>query len=202
MLEAPEEDGGGEGLFAASSEWRIPAAVLELVRDPSVLLVGYDLKREYHVLSAQGAVPARAGFDTMLAAYVLNPGRSNYRLEDLAREYLGRGIPAADPGELLAHEVAAAAALWQPMADRLKRDDLEKVYYELELPLIAILAQMESLGVGVDCAELKRLSGRLAARVADLEARAHEAAKQPNNHNTPKQLQEILFTQLSLPAGK
>jgi DNA polymerase-1 len=193
----------GEGLLAAAADpWSPPAEIAALLEDPSVSLVGHDLKRELHALAAEGVHPAKIGFDTALAAYVLNPGRSNYRLEDLAREHLRRDLGPAEPMELLAREAAAAFDLWQPLAARLQSDELEKVYYELELPLIPLLAEMERAGLAVNCDELRRLSERLGERVAQIETMAHEVVGHPFSLGSPKQLQEILFTELALPAGK
>jgi DNA polymerase I len=200
---AEEGNGGGGGLFAAVAEpWQIPGAVRDLLQDRSVVLVGHDLKRELHGLRGQGVEPAPAGFDTMLAAYVLNPGRSNYRLEDLAGDYLGRETGGEEPLETLAREAATIWDLWQPMSERLKTDELDRVYFELELPLVRILTEMEALGVGVDCDALRPLSARLAKRIQEIEQKAHEEAKHPFNLGSPKQLQEILFTELQLPPGK
>lgn len=196
-----ESDGG---LFASGDAgWTPPAPIRELLADGSVLLVAHDLKRELHALGEGDELPAaRCGFDTLLAAYVLNPGRSSYRLEDLSREFLGRSIGTGEELEVLAREARAAWDLWEPLHARLKADELDEVFHRLELPLIPILARMETLGVGVDCAALRELSTRLARRVAELEARAHELAGRPFNVGSPKQLQEILFTELGLPATK
>ncbi|HTE21050.1 MAG TPA: DNA polymerase I, partial [Armatimonadota bacterium] len=151
---------------------------------------------------APAGINARAGFDTLLAAYVLSPGRSSYRLDDLAREHLGRGIGTGEALEVLAREAAAVAELWEPLGRRLKAEELERVYFELELPLVRIIAEMEAVGVGVDMRELRALSERLRVRVEALEQRAHAAAGHPFNLGSPKQLQEILFTELELPSGR
>jgi DNA polymerase-1 len=197
------EPAEGEGLLAVAAEpWGLPASLKELLQDPSLLLVGHDLKREIHALAAQGVCPSRPGFDTLLAAYVLNPGRSNYRLEDLAQEYLKRGIGTGEAVEILGREAAAAWDLWEPLGKRLKDDELDRVYYELELPLVPLLARMEAIGVAVNREELRALSGRLARRIEEIEGQAHAAAGRAFNLGSPKQLQEILFNELHLPSGR
>lgn len=201
LLEASEPE--GEGLFAAEAEpFPIPASVRALLEDPSIIVVGHDLKTAYHALLRKGVRLGRPGFDTMLAAYVLNPGRSNYRLEDLTREFLGQSAGTGEATEVLAREAALVERLWDPMHDRLRKDELTQVYYDLELPLIRILGDMEALGVGVDCTELRNLSRRLGDRVAELERKAHEIAGKPFNLGSPKQLQEILFVEMGLPSGR
>lgn len=201
VLEATEPE--GEGLFAAEGEpFQIPASLRTLLEDPQFVVVGHDLKTNYHALLKKGLRLGKPGFDTMLAAYVLNPGRSNYRLEDLTREFLQQGIGTGEPLDLLAREAALVERLWAPMDQRLKKDELSQVYYQLELPLISLLGDMEALGVGVDCTELRNLSRRLGERIAELEQKAHEIAGKPFNLGSPKQLQEILFVEMGLPSGR
>jgi DNA polymerase-1 len=201
VLEATEPE--GEGLFAAEGEpFQIPEPLRALLEDPQLIVVGHDLKTNYHALLKKGLRLGKPGFDTMLAAYVLNPGRSNYRLEDLTREFLQQGIGTGEPLDLLAREAALIERLWAPMDQRLKKDELSQVYYQLELPLIALLGDMEALGVGVDCTELRNLSRRLGERIVELEQKAHEIAGKPFNLGSPKQLQEILFVEMGLPSGR
>ncbi len=197
------EEPAGEGLLAAATDpWILPPTLAGLLSDPSVVLLGHDLKRDHHALAGREVRPGQLGFDTQVAAYVLNPGRSAYRLEDLASEYLGHALTGEMGPERLAREVAAIAALWEPMSGRLKTDELEQVYYGLELPLIPILADMETLGIAVDCGELLRVSRSLGERIHVLEEQAFSLVGKQFNMGSPKQLQEILFTDLQLPTGK
>lgn len=213
VLEA--EGGEDEGLFAvARAPFQLPAPLRELLCDPSLVVLGHDLKRELHALDAlatsanvavEGLAPALnccPGFDTLVAAYVLNPGRSSYRLPDLEREILDREPAHGDGVEQLANQAATVLALWEPLRRRLKDDELERVYYELEIPLIPILAGMEALGVAVNRSELASLSVRLGKRVGELEQQAHAVAGHPFNLGSPKQLQEVLFTEQNLSPGK
>jgi DNA polymerase-1 len=202
------DEAPAEGLLAAAADpWTLPAPIRELLSDRSILLVGHDLKRELHALTVEGdsgtTPSAPAGFDTMLAAYVLNPGRSSYRLEDLAREQLNWGRPpSTEPLAVAAWEAAAVEALREPLGQALKRDQLERVYFELELPLIPILTRMEQFGLAVNADELRELSTRLAAQVQAIEREAREVAGREFNLGSPKQLQEILFVEMGLKSGK
>ncbi|MCC2672547.1 MAG: polymerase, partial [Armatimonadetes bacterium] len=201
LLECQEPE--GEGLFAGAGEpLLLPAPIRALLEDPAVRVVGHDLKTSYHALLRQGIRIGCLGFDTMLAAYVLNPGRSHYRLDDLTRDYLRLSAGTGEAVEVLARETALIERLWQPLDARLEADELKQVYYDLELPLIPVLAEMEIVGVAVDRAELRSLSQRLGERVAQLEKQAHEIAGKPFNLGSPKQLQEILFTEMMLPSGR
>lgn len=197
---------GGEGLLAAADDpFTLPAPLDALLRDPALALAGHDLKRDFHALGLAAEPPERracTGFDTLLAAYVLNPGRSTYRLDDLAQEHLRRPASAADPLEAAALEAAAVADLREPLEARLRADELDAVYFGLELPLVRLLGELEARGVAVNRAELARLSSWLAERMADLERQAHAAAGRAFSLGSPKQLQELLFVELGLPAGK
>lgn len=198
---APDEG----GLFAVTEVgWTVPAPILDLLQDRSLVVLGHDLKREFHALSGAAGreVALWRGFDTMLAAYVLSPGRSSYRLEDLSRDHLNREPGGGEELERLAGQAAAIADLWDPLAARLKSDELEKVYYELEVPLIPMLQRMESVGVAVNREELRRLSASLGEQIRALEEQAFQEVGHAFNLGSPKQLQEVLFTELKLPPGK
>jgi len=191
------------GLFASQSPpLELPEVIRALLSDPTVRVTGHDVKKDYHALSGLGVRLTGIGFDTMLAAYVLNPGRASYRLEDLAQDRLRQGIPPGTAAEVVALEAAAIERVTPLLAADLEADGLAHVFRDLELPLIPILAEMEALGVGVDRGELRLLSERLGTRIAALETQAHEVAGRPFNLGSPKQLQELLFVELGLPAGK
>jgi len=196
----PDDAAGGEGLFAGAADpWSPPPALLRLLADPAVEVCAHDLKRERHALGVEFGAP---GFDTLLAAYVLNPGRASYRLAELSRDHLRRALGDAQGLDLLAAEAAAVEALPAPLRAKLAEDELEDVYRDLELPLVPLLARMEAVGVAVNPAELRALSARLAERVAGLEEQAHAVAGRAFNLGSPKQLQDLLFGELGLPAGR
>jgi len=203
--EALAGEAGAQGsLLEAPAPWRMPSSLRALLADPDVRLAGHDTKADLHALGAADGNPRRTpAFDTMLAAYVLNPGRSSYRLEDLAQENLG--LEVGEGGgriERAGREAVAVLRLWGPMAARVVADELERVLYELELPLVPILVEMEAHGLLVDAAALAALSARLGERLAELQSEIFRHAGREFNIGSPKQLQVVLFEELGLQAGR
>jgi DNA polymerase I len=188
----------------------LPEPVRALLSDPRTRLVGHDLKADLHALrgagtaersGAPGAAPP--AFDTMIAAYLLSPGRSTYRLEDLAREQLGIALrDGEEPLSRLGREAAVVALLREPLEARLRQEGLEALNRELEVPLIPILAEMEAVGVRIDPDYLRALSEQLAGQIEGLQGRIYAAAGQEFNIASPRQLQQVLFEKLQLKSGK
>src|SRR5207248_7545919 len=96
----------------------------------------------------------------------------------------------------------AIADLREPLAAKLRADELDEVYYRLELPLIPLLTRMEAVGVSVNREELRRLSEHLGERVRAMEEQARGLVGHPGNLGSPKQLQEVLFGELKLTPGR
>lgn len=133
-------------------------------------------------------------WDTMLATYLLAPGEA----VDLAAACARAGVPAPGGGEV--GEVALAVARAAPaLAAQLRREGLEKLLEELELPLVPVLEAMERRGVRLDTAVLADLSRRLELSLVELERDIHAAAGEVFNVNSPQQLAEVLFTRGGLP---
>ena len=200
-----------------------PARALELLRpllgDPSVRKVGHDLKFDAMVLSRQQVELAGLDIDTMIVSYLLDATRSTHQLEDLALEHvgykaisteavLGRGAKALSFADIPADAVVEYACersdLALQLADTLGRlltdEGLEPLYRDLELPLIPILAAIERAGVRIETDVLAALSKRLAGELATRERDIHALAGMEFNINSPKQLSEVLFEKLQLPA--
>ena len=183
--------------------------------------MGHDLKLDAIVLARYGIALRGLAFDTMLASYLLDATRSAHPLEDNALEHLGykalteedvcgRGAKALavsdlPPAALLDYageRVDLALQLAARTAPMLAEAALDAVYRDLELPLIPVLADIERAGVKVDTGVLGRLSERLDRDLAARSARIFELAGESFNINSPKQLSEVLFDKLKLPAGK
>lgn len=214
------------GHRALESGPQIPAATAlgvlsPILEDAAIEKVGHDLKLETVLLSRAGITLRGLRFDTMLASYLLDATRSEHPIESNALEHLGykalneedlcgrgvkaRGLADFPPDALLdfaGERVDLALQLSTTLAPVLEREGLLEVYEELELPLIPVLADLERAGVRLDGGVLSRLSGRVEAELNALSGAIFEAAGGPFNINSPKQLSEVLFDRLKLPAGR
>ena len=205
---------GALDLPQALSRDETMTALGPLLEDAGVQKVSAHAKRDRVVLERLGARVASLSFDTLLAAYMLDPGRRTYALEDVAMEHLGErrapgtdGIAAPDAAALPTSRSAGAEAelllrLEQPMSERLETEGLRAIYESMEMPLVAVLADMELAGVKVDTALLARMSGEMEAQLQSLTIEIHRLAKGEFNINSPVQLREVLFERLSLKSGK
>ncbi len=181
--------------------------------------VGQHIKYDMNVLSRYGLAVQGVAFDTMLESYVFNSTGSRHDMDTLALKYLGHQtthyeeiagkgakqisfsqVSLEDAGHYAAEDADITLRLHQHLWPRLQAEPaLEKVLAELEIPLIPVLARMEQAGVLIDGRLLLQQSSELAKRMLELEGQAHEAAGQPFNLGSPKQLQQILFEKLELP---
>ncbi len=159
-------------------------------------VICHDAKNVYKALEGQGIHWRGCAFDTMLAAYVLNSGEGSFDLSRIALQYLGEQ-PSAAPTHL-----ALLPALEKEMQARITETDSERLLYEIEMPLCAVLADMELEGFGVDRAGLEAYGAQLTEMVAALAERIYYLAGGEFNIQSPKQLGEVLFERLGLPHGK
>jgi DNA polymerase-1 len=186
------------------------AALRGLLADPNVTKHGHDLKRQDVALRMLGITLAGGGFDTLLAAYLLEAGERNLGLVETA---IRHGVAAVDATAAAAIDVpgdAAGAAvhcrLVQDLAARLParlaEESLADLFATVELPLASVLAGMEFRGVRIDSPALAALSAEYAARLLALEAEIHALAGRPFAIASPLQLRAVLFGDLGLPVVK
>jgi DNA polymerase-1 len=201
------------------------ADVLERVRqplaNPEVAKVGHDLKFLAIVLARHGVAFQGELVDTMVASYLVDATRSSHDLEGLALEranyratseesLTGSGakalpldaVPADSMARLAGERADLPLALSVGLAEDLEREKLERVYRDLEAPLIPVLAVLERTGVKVDVAALGGLAGRMQAELDGLAAKVYAQAGLEFNINSPKQLGDVLFTRLNLQPAK
>ena len=174
-----------------------------LISDPAIGKIVHNAKDNLVLFHQAGSEIAGISGDVMLEAYLLNPSAAEYTLESLCLEYLDQALLVQD--DLGADQTARAGmilALDQLMAEKIAAQGMERLYREVELPLAEVLADMEILGIKVDAAQLKVMSGEMAAAIETLTGEIHALAGEAFNINSPKQLAVILFEKLGLPPLK
>ncbi|HEY6360637.1 MAG TPA: DNA polymerase I [Vicinamibacterales bacterium] len=192
-----------------------------LFEDERIRKIGHDLKFDAIVLARHGIVLGGLAFDSMLASYLLDATRPGHPLEETSLEHLGykalaeedvcgrgaRSIPIVRVTPETALNFAGERAdlarqLSNRLAPLLVTDHLDAVYRELEMPLIPVLAAIEQAGVRIDGPALASQSQHIEQELARISARIYQLAGEVFNVNSPKQLGEILFEKLRLPALK
>ena len=149
------------------------------------------------------SVVAMRAFDLGLAGYVLDSSRASYPLEELFESYGGGALPEAKGGDdIAAVQAAAARALVEPLTEALARDGATGVYFDIDLPLVGVLAAMERTGAALDAAQLNSLGRQTQADIDELRGRIYALAGHEFNVDSPQQLSRVLFDELGYPHGK
>jgi DNA polymerase I len=172
-----------------------PRPSYKLLQGKGIALAVHDAK----------ALRVEAADDTMIAAYLIDPGRAEYLLDDLAAENALELQPepaAEEETAALVRHAEAARRLAPLLRERVRERGLERLYDEVELPLTGVLAAMEDAGVRIDTYRMGEITARLADRVEELEASAYELAGEEFVLGSPQQLGRILFEKLELTPGR
>jgi DNA polymerase-1 len=191
-----------------------------LLEDPAVLKVGQNIKYDMAVFRRHG-VEIGPVDDTMLISFVLDAGRNNHGMDELAELHLGQKtikfsdvagsgakqvtfdkVPLDKARDYAAEDADVTMQLWARLKPRLVPERVTSMYETIERPLIPVLISMESAGIKVDTSKLKGLSADFEKRLAELEGEIHKIAGREFNVGSPKQLGEILFDEQKLPGGK
>ncbi len=197
------------------------ASIVALLIDPAVKKAGHNIKYDWQVLRRAGVELAGVAYDSMLASFVLDPGRRSHAIDSLALDHLGRSMQSygdvAGKGKTqvpfaeVSVEAAAAycgadsatvLALHRLFAPKLAETALQPLLDSLEMPLVEVLVDMEWTGIRIDAGVFARLSKELSTDLQRLEADIAIAAGGTLNLNSPKQLAAILFEKLQLPILK
>ncbi len=144
-------------------------------------------------------------FDTQVAAYILNASLRSQSIADVVAEQLDLILPPAKelpPFVRAGLEALSALAARVPLEAALERENLDRLFREIELPLIPVLARMEATGVALDREALRMLADEFALEIARLEAEVYASVGHEFNLGSPKQLEQVLFFELNLPKGK
>lgn len=200
-----------------NSEQALRKYLLELSEKTG--LATFDIKRQYAFLSIKDESIARY-FDILIAAYLLNPLKSDYEADTIASEHLDQLIPGKvetfgklsaretlekEPAKVMEYlcsmaEIARKAA--KVLGEKLIRSGMDRLMREIEMPLSIVLYDMEREGVMVKREALKAYGDALTGRIMELENSIHEKAGRAFNIQSPKQLAEVLFEEMKLPGGK
>ncbi len=180
--------------------------------------VGFDVKNDILYLKSIGIEYNALMFDIAIGAYILDPTRSAYDIEGLALEFLGMAMGSKqnedEDGQLSfdfddeddtdggAEELYIVYKLWKKFSEKIEENGQHRLYYDVELPLIEVLADMQHRGVYVDKAALEDFGTSLKNQIKKIEREIYELAGREFNINSPKQLGDILFVDLQLPHGK
>ncbi len=193
-----------------------------LLTDPMLPKLGHNLKYDYGVLANYGIELTGIAHDSMLQSYVLDSTATRHDMDTLALKHLshktisyadvaGKGakqlrfneVPVEQAAPYAAEDAEVTLRLHHAFWPRLNSEPaLARLYADIEIPLVPVLARLERNGVLVDRAMLQRQSAELALRILETEQAAHSEAGQPFNLGSPKQIQEILFDKLQLPSAR
>ncbi len=204
-LAGPEEWSRGGVAFCArpGKAWLLPAKLLaaakEFLEDPAWRKRVHDAKAAFAMLSGKDITLAGVVDDTMLAAFLVDSSRVDYSLpKTVARRFGERFDPTSAVS--LTRAADLIRRLGEVLEPEIEKQGLQDVYTNIELPLAAVLARMESAGVLLDREALASLSIELEARIDGLVREIHDLAGSTFNVNSPKQLATVLFEDLKLPA--
>ncbi|MFZ4895145.1 DNA polymerase I [Plantibacter sp. Mn2098] len=166
----------------------------------------HDAKPQVKAAARAGVAIAGLAYDTVVAGWLLRPSGGDKSIADLVSRYLDETLPVADPNQLVpdADPVSAGGTAWYTLrvaaATRTALDPGSlRVLFDMEMPVLRVLAHMELNGVSVDHEILSGLSTELGAKAADLQSQAFAEIGREVNLGSPKQLQEVLFDQLGMP---
>jgi DNA polymerase-1 len=203
-----------------------PATTLEQLRpmleDPAVAKVNQNIKYDLEVLRQQGVRVVAVAGDPMVADYLLHAGERNHSMEVLARQYLNHEVipitdligkkgkkqlamdqvPTVRVAEYSGEDADVAIRLCDILEAQLQDKGLKRLYDDLEVPLIDVLADLEFTGIRLDVPFLKRLGEDMARQLTDIERQIYDLAGHPFNIASLKQLRQVLFDELKLPVQR
>ncbi|TYB90899.1 MAG: DNA polymerase I [Kosmotoga sp.] len=186
-----------------------------------VKLIGQNLKYDYEVLYAKNIILSKPYFDTMIAAYLLNPDQKRFNLDDLSLKYLGykmvsfkdlmaknqvgndfSKIPVKEAAKYSVEDSEITLRLYKKLSKKIYENELDKVLHEIEMPLIPVLTELEMSGVYMDIERLHELSTKYEKLLKEIRKDLFELAGENFNPNSPNQVGHILFEKLKLTPPK
>jgi DNA polymerase-1 len=194
----------------------------KILEDEYISKIGHNLKYDILILRQEGIHVQGTLYDTMLASYLLNPNKPDHSLENVSLEYLfhkkraftevlGKhssfsDVPIDEAAQYAAEDALLAMELRELLFEKLKNEGpnkgLNKLYFDIEMPLIYVLADMEQTGIMIDRDKIEGLSKELERELSIIESRIYTLAGEKFNINSPLQLRKILFDNLGLKPSK
>ncbi len=194
--------------------------IQKIFGDEKIKKIGHNIKYDYLALKKYGIEVNNLYFDTMIASYLLAPGSRSHDLDSLAfnefgyqmqpiEELIGKGKKQISMKDVPKEKVCFYAAedadytfrLKQKLLPQLKKEELDKIFFNIEMPLTKVLAEMEENGVLLDIPLFKKLGKEVQSDLQKLETKIYKEAGEEFNINSPAQLKVILFQKLSIPIG-
>ncbi|MEK7823238.1 MAG: DNA polymerase I [Nitrospirota bacterium] len=186
-----------------------------ILENPGIKKIGHNIKYDLIVLKNEIINLKGIAFDTMLASYLLNPNKTNHNLEDVSMTYLSikklsfnditdkgkknfREVSIEDATKYSGEDAAVTLKLKYILETEIEKEGLAKLFCDIEMPLIEVLADIEIAGIKIDLPLMEGFSKELEKELAGIEKRIYFLAGEEFNINSPKQLQEILFEKLGL----
>lgn len=178
--------------------------IRDIFADNNVRKYSYNSKPEYKIFDELKFNVEKVDFDIMIAAYLINPSRESYPLNDVCQEFLGETICVTNSNKVeeICSNAYAILKLTKFFDAKIKEMKMEKLYYEIELPMTRVLADMEKVGFMVDTQALEAYSVQLEEKIMVLTNEIIEMAGENFNINSTKQLGVVLFEKLKLPIIK
>ncbi|MBU4421889.1 DNA polymerase I [Candidatus Parcubacteria bacterium] len=176
--------------FGALKSKEVFDELAPIFQNEKIKKISHDIKSGMHILASYGVELRGVYFDTMLAAYILNSGTRRYDIETLCMEYLKKR-----PGETLLFDVVNLKNLF---FEKLKKEKLERVFFDIEMPLLSVLFKMEEAGIKIDKKLLSGLSADFEKRLVEIDKKIYKLAGEEFNISSPQQLQVILYEKLGL----
>jgi DNA polymerase-1 len=189
----------------------------KILADPKIKKIGHNIKYDLQILQATSYQLQPVSFDTMIASYLLNAGTRQYSLDALSfnelgyqmqpiEDLIGKGknqitmdkVPAEKVSWYCCEDVDITLRLKELFEPQIKQEGLEKVFYNIEMPLVQVLSSMELNGIKLDGKFLNRLSAETEIDIKQLESEIYKLTGQEFNINSPKQMKEVLFDKLAL----
>ncbi len=158
----------------------------------------HNAKESMKILKREDIKISTPYFDTMIAAYLLNPNKGKYHLSDLALEYFGNLYT----NQSSQSDLLLMIEIYQKLCRDIKQMELEDVYFKIELPIVEVITEMEEAGIRINVSKLEALNKLITSEIGKLKSQIYSIAGFEFNINSPKQLAEVLYDKLGLKTRK